>query len=227
MMLRPFQPPSLLVLAAEEDGSAAERLRSEERIRATAMEAGRRLGLEEGLARGRSEGHAEGRAEAERVLRAEMEQRSRQGAAAAAAALEALLTRRAEDRRLLDTELRATVVAVLETLFPVLLARAAGGEVVALLAAALTERAADTITLRAHPETLAAAQAEGFPDEPQASRLRLLPDDTMPQGQAEAAWSNGGLVYDPAALRAQVMAILGAPAPTETAAAATAQENQS
>ncbi|MDJ0390352.1 hypothetical protein QMO56_19755 [Roseomonas sp. E05] len=227
MMLRPFQPPSLLALVAEEDGSAAARLRAEERIRATALEAGRQRGLEEGLERGRAEGQAAGRAEAERALQAEMTQRSRQGAAAAAAALEALLARRAEDRRLLDTDQRAAVVAVLEALFPVLLARAAGGEVVALLAAALTERAADTITLRAHPDTLAAAQAEGFPGEPHAERIRLLPDDTMPPGQAEAAWTDGGLVYDPAALRAQVLAILGASASIQTDAAATAQENQS
>ncbi|HWL84040.1 MAG TPA: hypothetical protein VNR89_24040 [Roseomonas sp.] len=227
MMLRPYQPPALLALVADEDGSAAARLRAEERIRATAMEAGRQRGLEEGLARGRAEGEAEGRAAAEQALRAEMAQRSRQGAAAAATALERLLADRVEERRRLDTELRATVVAALETLFPVLLAHAVGGEVAALLAAALTEREADAITLRAHPDTLAAAQAEGFPGEPHAGRLRLLPDDTMPPGQAEAAWADGGLVYDPAVLRAQVLAILGASAPTQTDAAMAAQENQS
>ncbi|MXP65591.1 hypothetical protein E0493_19775 [Roseomonas sp. M0104] len=228
MMLRPFQPPPLLALVADEDGSAAARLRAEERIRASAMEAGRQRGLEEGLARGRAEGQAEGHAAAEQALRAELAQRGRQGAAAAAVALEKLLADHAEERRRLDAELRATVVAALEALFPVLLARAAGGEVAALLAAALAEREAEAITLRAHPGTLAAAQAEGFPGEPQdAGRLRLLPDNTMPPGQAEAAWAGGGLVYDPAALRAQVLAILGAPGPTQTDAAAAAQENPS
>lgn len=224
MILRPFHPPALLDLIADEDGSTAARLRAEERIRATALETGRQRGLEEGLARGHAEGHAAGRAEAERTLQAELAQRSRQGASAASAALEALLAHRAEDRRLLDTELRAALVAALEALFPVLLARAAGGEVVALLAGALTERAADAITLRAHPDTLAAAQAEGFPGETHADRVRLLPDDTLPPGQAEAAWADGGLVYDPVALRAQVLAILGAAVPAETDA--TAQENQ-
>ncbi|HWX51631.1 MAG TPA: hypothetical protein VNZ61_26610 [Roseomonas sp.] len=226
MMLRPFQPPPLLALVAEEDGSAAARLLAEERIRATALEAGRQRGLEEGLARGRAEGLAAGRAEAERAMQAELAQRSRQGAASAAAALEMLLARRAEERAELDAALRDTLAAALNALFPTLLARAAGGEVVALVSAALVERAADMITLRAHPDTLAAAQVEGFPGQPQPDRVRLLPDDTMSPGQAEAVWADGGLTYDPAALRARVLAALGAPVSTETDAAATAQENQ-
>lgn len=226
MMLRPFQPPPLLSLVAGEDGGTAARLLAEERIRATALESGRQRGLEEGLARGRAEGLAAGRAEAERMLRAEMAQRSQQGAASAAAALEALLARRAEERRQLDAELRATLAAALHALFPTLLARAAGAEVVELVSAALAERAAETITLRAHPDTLAAAQAEGFPGQTHPGRVRLRPDDTMPPGQAEATWADGGLAYDPAALRARVLVALGVPASPETDAAATAQENQ-
>lgn len=105
------------------------------------------------------------------------------------------------------------LAAALEALFPALLARAAGGEVLALLADALTERATETLTLRAHPDTLAAAQADGFPALPGTGQLRLLPDPAMPSGQAEAAWADGGLLYDPAALKARVLAILGAPAP--------------
>ncbi|EFH11010.1 hypothetical protein, partial [Teichococcus cervicalis] len=133
-----------------------------------------------------------------------------QGAALAATALERLLASRAEDRRMLDADLRAALVAALEALFPTLLARAAGGEVAALLAEALTERAADRITLRAHPATLAAMQADGFPGGGQPERVRLLPDPGLPEGQAEAGWADGGLIYDPAALLQRVLTTLGA-----------------
>ncbi|MCQ4159914.1 hypothetical protein NON00_08225 [Roseomonas sp. GC11] len=212
MMVRPYHPPSLAALLADEDGSTAARLANEERIRAIALETGRQRGLEEGLARGRAEGQAAGRAEAQREAEAEMARRGEKGAALAASALEKLLARRAEDRRLLETDLRAAMVAALQAVFPALLARAAGGEVAALLAEALTERAADTITLRAHPAVLAVMQTDGFPGQEQPGRVRLLPDDTLPEGQAEAAWADGGLIYDPAALMARVLATLGAPA---------------
>ena len=56
MMARPYHPPSLTALIADEDGSTAARLAAEERIRAIALETGRRRGLEEGLARGRADG---------------------------------------------------------------------------------------------------------------------------------------------------------------------------
>ncbi|MDQ1077553.1 hypothetical protein [Pseudoroseomonas cervicalis] len=220
MMARPYHPPSLTALIADEDGTTAARLAAEERIRAIALETGRQRGLEEGLARGRAEGRAAGRAEAEREAAEEQARRGEKGAALAATALERLLARRAEDRRLLDADLRAALVAALEAVFPTLLARAAGGEVAALLAEALTERAADRITLRAHPETLAAMQAEGFPGRDQtqdpAGRVRLLPDPALPEGQAEAGWADGGLIYDPAALLQRVLATLGAAMPQET-----------
>ncbi|ONG48353.1 hypothetical protein BKE38_22055 [Pseudoroseomonas deserti] len=211
--LRPFHPPALTALIADEDGSAAARLRAEERIRSTALEAGRMRGLEEGLALGRAEGREAGKAEAAKEARAELARRGLRGAAAAAEALEQLLARRAEDRRMLDADLRAALVAGLQAVFPALLARAAGGEVAALLAEALTERAADTITLRAHPATLAEAEKDGLPGLEPPVRLRLLPDPTLPEGQAEAGWSDGGLLYDPAALMGRVLAVLGAPSP--------------
>lgn len=212
-MLRPFHPPALTALIADEDGSAAARLRAEERIRSTAFESGRARGLEEGVALGRAEGRETGRAEAAREAQAEILRRGLHGAAAAAEALEQLLERRAEDRRLLDADLRAALVAALQAVFPQLLAHAAGGEVAALLAEALTERAADTITLRAHPATLAAAEKDGLPGLEAPARLRLLPDPAMPEGQAEAGWKDGGLLYDPAVLMERVLAVLGAAAP--------------
>ncbi|MFC7611437.1 FliH/SctL family protein [Teichococcus aestuarii] len=220
MIVRPFQPPPLRVLIADEDGSTAA-LAAEERIRLQALELGRQRGFEEGMARGRSEGEAASRALAEQAMQAALATRGQQGAVAASEALQALLKRRAEDRRQLDAELRAALVAALEAVFPVLLAHAAGGEVAALLAQALTERGTDTITLQAHPDTLSAAEQDGFPAGPLPDRIRLLPDPTMPPGQAEARWTNGGLLYDPAALMARVLAILG-----DTPADDTPQEKQ-
>jgi flagellar biosynthesis/type III secretory pathway protein FliH len=213
MMRRPYQPPSLLTLISGEDGSSAARLLAEERIRNTALAAGRQQGFEEGQRQGREEGIAVARAEAERNLQVELAQRAQQGAAAASSALKALLAQRQADRAALDVDLRLTLRAALNTLFPVLMARAMGEEVTALLTTALTERQSDVLTLRAHPDTLAAAQTDGFARDVAPGQLRLLPDPTMLPGQAEAAWADGGLVYDPAALKAQVLAILGVPAP--------------
>jgi flagellar biosynthesis/type III secretory pathway protein FliH len=209
LQIRPFTPPSLQALIANEDGTAAARLLSDERIRAVAEAAGRREGFAEGLAQGRAESLASARATASREAQEEMARRGLQGAAAAAEALQTLFAWREADRRGLDADLRAALVAALQVVLPGLLARAAGGEVAALLAQALTERAADTITLRAHPTTLAEMQREGCPAPVQAGRLRLLPDDSIAPGHAEAAWVDGGLLYDPQALVTQVLAVLG------------------
>jgi flagellar biosynthesis/type III secretory pathway protein FliH len=209
---RPYLPPSLGALLAGEDGSAAVRLQEEERMRATAFEAGRRRGLEEGLAQGRAEGAAQAREEAAQALEAEVAQRGSQGAHRAAEALEQLLAARAADRRAMDTDARAALVAALEAVLPSLLTRAAGAEVAAMLAEALTERGEDVILLTAHPDTLAAIQAEGFPPPPETpARLRLLPEPTMPPGSAEASWVSGGLIHRPDALAARAIAILDAP----------------
>jgi len=224
MMTRPYQPPSLLALVAGEDGTAAARLLAEERIRAAALESGRRQGLEEGLRQGRAEGLEEGRAEAEARLRTELAAEGRRGAAAAAAALDALLAGREQDRGQLDADLRAALRGALEAVFPALLARAAGAEVAALLATALAGHAPETVQLRAHPETLAAFAAEAPPGQAHPGRVRLLPDPAMPPGEAEAAWGDGGLVYDPAALMARVLGVLGAPAPADASEAGPAQE---
>lgn len=205
---RPFHPPSLSTLQAGADGTLAARIAAEERLRARAHEAGRLAGLEEGLTRGRAEGALVGRAEAERAMQAELVRRGQTGAAAAAQAFEALLAAGEAERHRLDAALRAALAAALETLFPTLLARAMGGEIVALAAEALRLRPEAGITLRAHPATLAAAQAEGLPG---AGRLRLLPDETLPPGAAEAAWDQGGLTFAPEQLLARIGALLGAP----------------
>lgn len=181
-------------------------------MRATAFEAGRRRGQEEGLNQGRAEGAAQAHEEAARALEAEVAQRTGQGAQRAAQALEQLLATRAADRRAMDADTRATIIAALRAVLPGLIARAAGAEVAAMLAEALAERGEDVILLTAHPDTLAAVQAEGFPPPQEApARLRLLPEPTMPPGSAEASWVSGGLVYRPEALAARVLAILEAP----------------
>lgn len=225
VIARPYMPPSIGLLLADEDGSAASRRQAEERLRAGAFDAGHRRGLEEGLAQGRAQGAAEAAAEAARVLERTVAERAAQGAGAAVQALHRLLERRAEDRRAMDTDARAAVLAALEAVLPALLERAAGGEIAALLAEALTERGEDVILLTAHPDTLAAMQREGFPatqPQPQPARIRLLPEPAMPPGAAEASWVSGGLIHRPEALVARALAIL---APPDAAAPPTSQEH--
>jgi flagellar biosynthesis/type III secretory pathway protein FliH len=218
---RPYLPPSINLLLAGEDGSAALRRQEEERMRNAAFDAGHRRGIEEGLAQGHAEGAAQAEAAASQRLEAEVAQRASQGASLAARALETLLSTRAQDRRSLDADTRATLVAALEAIAPTLLAQAAGAEIAALVAEALTERGEDIILLTAHPDTLEAMREEGFPQPQEApSRLRLLPEPTMPPGSAEASWVSGGLIHRPDALLARVLAILDASrathAPSET-----------
>jgi flagellar biosynthesis/type III secretory pathway protein FliH len=210
---RPYLPPSLGLLLEDEHGTAAGRRQEEERLRAGAFDAGRRRGLEDGLAQGRAEGAAEAAAEAARVLEQAVAERAAQGAGAAVAALHRLLEQRAEDRRAMDTDARAALFAALQAVLPALLAREAGGEIAAVLAAVLCERGEDVILLTAHPDTLEAMQREGFPAlQPQPARIRLLPEPAMPPGAAEASWVSGGLIHRPEALVARALAILAPPA---------------
>lgn len=205
-MTRPFMPPSLGSLA-EGDGTAAARALTEERISAAAFDAGHARGFAEGMARGRLEGAAAGREEAERQAQAASAARERDGTKVIEAALAALLAARAEDRRGLDAEARATLAAALNVLAPALLAGAIGAELTAIIAEAIENRGRDDVVLRAAPETLAAIQQGESPVLPE--QLRLMPDPTMPAGVAEANWGSGGLRFDVESLNARVLAILG------------------
>jgi flagellar biosynthesis/type III secretory pathway protein FliH len=209
---RPYLPPSIEALQSGEDGTTVVRRLAEERMRNIAFDAGLKRGLEDGLAQGRAEGATLAEAEAARQMEAEMARNASLGANLAARALGQLLDARAEDRRLLDTDTRAAVLAALEAVLPALLATAAGAEIAALVAEVLAERGEDIILLTAHPDTLAAMRRDGFPA-PQTDppRLRLLPEPAMPPGSAEASWVSGGLIYRPDALVARALAILGPP----------------
>ncbi|WP_456306548.1 hypothetical protein, partial [Paracraurococcus ruber] len=119
------------------------------------------------------------------------------------------------------------LAATLAALLPALAAREAGREAVALAAALLAERAPEEVALRAHPDTLAAMRAEGFPDAGQAARISLQPDPGLPPGTLEAAWQGGGLRHDPAALAARVLEVLGAAPGAAPGATGRQQEQES
>jgi hypothetical protein len=123
-----------------------------------------------------------------------------------AESLRELLAARDEDQRALEATARGALAAALSTVFPTLLGLVAGREIAALLADTLTERATDTLTLRAHPATIAAVQAEGPALD--AERLTMVPDPASAPGVAALAWSGGGVNFDPAALLDRVTAIL-------------------
>lgn len=208
--MRPFLPPSLATVARGGDALALRIAAEQEQFRA-AFAAGRAEGLAQGLAQGRAEGAADGLAAGLVQAQAEFAARERDGLEAANAALAGLLARRAEDRRAMDAEARAALAAVLGVLAPALLPTTLGAELTALVTEALERHGGDTITLRAHPATLALLHHGGPFDA--AASLELQPDPELPPGVAEAAWRSGGLVFDGAALLARALAILGAAPP--------------
>jgi flagellar biosynthesis/type III secretory pathway protein FliH len=178
----------------------------------------RELGFAEGRAQGLLEGHAAGHAEGGEEARAALQpdlDALREGCAkheaqgAVAEALRQVLTARDTDLASLERSVRDIAAATLQTLFPALLSRAAGPEIAALLAGALAERAPEVLTLRAHPDTLAAVATETATAR-EDGRLTLTADPGWPFGTAELGWTGGGITFDPAALLARVTSVLTA-----------------
>jgi flagellar biosynthesis/type III secretory pathway protein FliH len=207
MSLR-FRPPPL---AGFYEGDGADH--------AAALVLAREQGFAEGHASGAVEAHAAGVAEGEARTRDAMEpelnalQQSsakREQRDSVAQALRHLLDGREHDLLALEKTVRDVVTVALRALFPVLLSHAAGAEIAALVAVAMTERGHETLTLRAHPDTLAAVV-----DETKAAvadgRLVLAADEKRGLGAVDVAWTGGGLTFDPAALLAQVTAALAPP----------------
>ena len=103
--------------------------------------------------------------------------------------------------------MRETAAVALRTLFPTLLASAAGLEIATLLADALAERAPEALVLRAHPDTLATIAAETAAEQDRG-RLTLCAAPEMPFAAAEVCWTGGGMTFDPGALLARVTSLL-------------------
>jgi flagellar biosynthesis/type III secretory pathway protein FliH len=204
-MSRRFIPPAV---AAFGDGPDADLARTVGRAREEGFAEGRDFGLREGHAAGRDEGEAAAR-EQHLVELAALQERfaERQSVLAVTDALEQVVSARAADLQAIDDAARTVSAIALRTIFPTLLEHLAGKEITALLAEALTERAPETLTLRANPATLQAVAETGFPGE-HGARLSMQPDPTLGLGTAEIGWAGGGLTFDPAALHARVAAIL-------------------
>jgi hypothetical protein len=204
-MSRRFIPPSVEALGDGPGGDAARALTA-------ARDAGFAEGCELGLREGHAAGFQAGEAAAQQVCQAAMaelraEFARRDSGMRVAESLRELLAARDEDQRTLEATARAALAAALGTVFPTLLGLVAGREIAALLADTLAERTTDTLTLRAHPATIAAVQAEGLAAV-DAERLTMVPDPTCAPGVAGLAWSGGGMHFDPAALLDRVTAIL-------------------
>lgn len=204
-MSRRFIPPVVEVFG---DGPLAEEAREALRVRED--------GYAEGYRVGRDEGHAEGQREGARLAAlaheaelAALQARfsEQQSIHAVTDALERVLAARSSDMQSLNDGARAVVLAGLKALFPVLLASATGPELAALITDALTERHPESLTVRAHPDTLAHL-ASVLDSAAAAGRLTLRADPAIGPGAADIAWTHGGLSFDPTALLERVAAVL-------------------
>jgi flagellar biosynthesis/type III secretory pathway protein FliH len=203
MISRRFVPPAIDALREGPRYEAA-----------CAREAAREEGFADGLRAGREEGYAtglrEGEARAAVAYHAELEKLratyARQHTVEVIhTALQHLLAAREQTRLALETDARAVLRAALNTLFPVFLSRAAGTELAALVDAAVRERGAASVVVRAHPDTLAAVQEQGLAA---TDTLAFLPDPALPLGTAVTTWSGGGLSFEPAELLRQIDTLL-------------------
>jgi len=204
-MSRRFIPPAV---AAFGDGPEADFARIVAQAREEGFAEGRNAGFEAGREAGLSEGRSAADAQHEANL-ALLQQKSakNQATLAVTTALGQVLTARTSDLLALEDAARTAIVATLRALFPTLMEQAAGQEIAALLAEALTERAPEALMLRAHPATLRSVAAHDLPGGHAAS-LTMLDDATMSLGVAEIIWTGGGLTFDLAAMHERVVAIL-------------------
>jgi flagellar biosynthesis/type III secretory pathway protein FliH len=202
-MNRRFIPPAIEVLLdASRSDAAFEVARAREEGYAEGLRIGRHEGHLAGLRHGEERAGETYRAELSKLREAYFEQHSIE---VVRSAFQELLAAREEARRDLEAATRVAIVGALRTLFPTLLAQAAGQEIAALVTEALSERGVEGVTLRSHPETIASVKKQGLSG---TSSLTLLSDPGMPPGEAVATWSGGGLGFDPAALFEQVAGIL-------------------
>ncbi|MGC1410600.1 MAG: hypothetical protein WA864_16855 [Acetobacteraceae bacterium] len=203
-MIRRFVPPAV---AAFGEGPDAELAQTLAQARDDGFAEGRELGQREGHTTGLHAGEAAATATHQIELAALQEKSAKhQATLAVTTALEQVLDARSADRQALEHATRTAIVAVLRMLFPTLLEQTSGQEIAALLTEALTERAPEALTLRAHPDTLRAVE-QRLPGD-HAAQLTMQADAALPFGTAEIAWTGGGLNFDPTALHARVVNIL-------------------
>ncbi len=206
-MSRRFVPPAVAVLLAER-GEAAPAIGG---AREKSYAEGHAEGLRDGHAAGLEEGRLAAQAAVQPVLEAaEAELVRLRAGAEVAAALALVLEARAADRAEMERTLRETLAAALSVLVPAMLATTPGREAAALIAETLAERAAERLTLSAHPDTLAlvrqAAPPAGFQD-----NLAQLADPAAPPGALRLTWAGGGLLHDPSALLGRVLELIRPP----------------
>lgn len=204
-MMRPFIPPAVRILVEPPPADVeAEPVDPCIGVREAAFA--------EGYAAGHRTGHAAGAAEAAAAERSRFDAEL----ATVTAALEAeracntvvasladILAKRDQDRADLHGAARACMAEALRLLFPRLMERAVGEEILALVLDALALRPQEGLTLRASPATLDAVRALPIATTDLA-RLAFVPDPDRPEGQAEIAWTGGGLTFAPEILLRQV-----------------------
>jgi flagellar biosynthesis/type III secretory pathway protein FliH len=210
-MIRPFIPPAIAALRPFMllKSSVADSAEDPNPASDAGFIEGHACGLREGRLAGQRESEARAREafDAERAILVEKLAKL-EAVESVSAAFDRLLATRDTTERALEDAARSVLVSALRTLFPVLLASAAGAELSALIGEALAVRAPGTLVLRANPGTLACL-ASAAPD-----GLALTADPSLDPGAAELSWSGGGLSFDPAALLQRITTLLS-PAPRE------------
>jgi flagellar biosynthesis/type III secretory pathway protein FliH len=203
MMSRRFIPPAIDALREGPRYEAAcERAQAREEGFADGIRAGRQEGFAAGVEQGEQQARVAYQAELDQ-LRATYARQHTVGEVLMA--LERLHAARAETRLALEAAARAVIASALEVIFPVLLAQAAGQEIVALIGDVFRDRGSERLVVQAHPDTIAAIRKQGLDE---SGSLSLRADDTLAPGAVAAAWSGGGFSLEPEALLGQVTAIL-------------------
>ncbi|HEX2940348.1 MAG TPA: hypothetical protein VHO91_04815 [Rhodopila sp.] len=203
MISRRFIPPAIDALR---EGPRYEAACERAQAREDGFTEGLRAGREEGYAAGVRQGEEQATAAYQIELSKLHAEYARQHTIEVIlGALQQLLHSREETRLALEAAARAVIQSALRSLFPVLLASAAGQEIAALIEETVRERGTIGVTVRAHPDTIASVRDQGLAD---SETLTLLPDASVAPGTAIATWSGGGLSFEPGQHLQQIDALL-------------------
>jgi flagellar biosynthesis/type III secretory pathway protein FliH len=211
-MSRRFIPPAVDALREGPRYEAAcERAQAREEGFVDGARAGRQEGYAAGLQQGEQQARAAYQAELDQLRATYARQHT---LSEVLMAVQQLHVAREETLLELEAAARAVIASALNVIFPTLLTQAAGQEVAALICDVFRDRGAESLSVQAHPDTIASIREQKLGE---TGSLSLLADEAMTPGAVVATWSGGGFSFEPDVLLEQVTAILS-PDPPHTEA---------